>query len=95
MLKGAKTVINKECAMVKIDYEGLLNRYRRAVIIQDKIYMLSINGYGFDENIKDIDKEVKYLEAQLLERLRRDERRDEVNNDIEVLYTFGTYAEVK
>lgn len=81
--------------MVKIDYEGLLNRYKRAVISQDKIYKLALNGYGFDENIKDVDKEVKDLEAQLLERLRRDERRDEVNNDIEVLYTFGTYAEVK
>lgn len=80
---------------VKIDYEGLLNRYKRAVIIQDKIYKLALNGYGFDENIKDVDKEVKDLEAQLLERLRRDEHRDETNDDIEVLYDFGTYAEVK
>ena len=81
--------------MVKIDCEKLLHRYKRAVISQDKIYKLALNGYGFDENIKDVDKEVKDLEAQLLERLRRDERRDEVSNDIEVLYTFGTYAEVK
>lgn len=81
--------------MAKIDCEGLLNRYKRAVISQDKIYKLALNGYGFDENIKDVDKEVKDLEAQLLERLRGDERRDEVNNDIEVLYTFGTYATVK
>lgn len=67
--------------MVKIDYEKLLHRYKRAVISQDKIYKLALNGYGFDENIKDVDKEVKDLEAQLLERLRRDERRDEANND--------------
>ena len=81
--------------MVKIDCENLLHRYKRAVIIQDKIYKLALNGYGFDENIKDVDKEVKDLEAQLLERLRRDERRDEANDDIEVLYTFGTCVEVK
>ena len=81
--------------MVKIDNEKLLHRYKRAVISQDKIYKLALNGYGFDENIKDIDKEVKDLEAQLLERLRRDERRDEANDDIEVLYDFSTYAEVK
>lgn len=80
---------------VKIDYGGLLNRYKRAVISQDKIYKLALNGYGFDKNIKDVDKEVKDLEAQLLERLRRDERRNEANDDIEVLYTFGTYVEVK
>lgn len=76
---------------VKIDYENLLHRYKRVVIIQDKIYKLALNGYGFDENIKDVDKEVKDLEAQLLERLRR----DEANDDIEVLHDFGTYTEVK
>lgn len=80
---------------VKIDCEGLLNRYKRAVISQDKIYKLALNGYGFDKNIKDVDKEVKDLEAQLLERLRRDERRYEANDDIEVLHDFGTYTEVK
>ena len=80
---------------VKIDYENLLHRYKRAVIIQDKIYKLALNGYGFDKNIKDVDKEVKDLEAQLLERLRKNERRDEANDDIEVLHDFGTYAEVK
>ena len=80
---------------VKIDYENLLHRYKRAVIIQDKIYKLALNGYGFDKNIKDVDKEVKDLEAQLLERLRRDERRDEANDDIEILHDFGTYAAVK
>ena len=80
---------------VKIDYEGLLHRYKRAVISQDKIYKLALNGYGFDKNIKDVDKEVKDLEAQLLERLRKNERRDEANDDIEILYDFGTYAEVK
>ena len=81
--------------MVKIDCENQLHRYKRAVIIQDKIYKLALNGYGFDKNIKDVDKEVKDLEAQLLERLRRNERRDEANDDIEVLHTFGTYTEVK
>ena len=81
--------------MVKIDYEKLLHRYKRAVISQDKIYKLALNGYGFNENIKDVDKEVKDLEAQLLERLRRDERRDEANDDIEILYDFGTCAAVK
>lgn len=80
---------------VKIDYEGLLNRYKRAVIIQDKIYKLALNGYGFDKNIKDVDKEVKDLEEQLLERLRRDEHKDEANDDIEVLHDFGTYTAVK
>lgn len=80
---------------VKIGCEKLLHRYKRAVIIQDKIHMLAINGYGFDENIKDIDKEVKDLEEQLLERLRRDEHRDEANDDIEILHDFGTYTEVK
>lgn len=80
---------------VKIDYENLLHRYKRAVIIQDKIYKLALNGYGFDKNIKDVDKEVKDLEEQLLERLRRDEHRDEANDDIEVLHDFGTYTEVK
>ena len=78
---------------VKIDYENLLHRYKRAVIIQDKIYKLALNGYGFDN--KDVDKEVKDLEAQLLERLRKNEHKDEANDDIEVLYDFGTYAEVK
>ena len=81
--------------MVKIDYEKLLHRYKRAVIIQDKIYKLALNGYGFDENIKDVDKEVKDLEEQLLERLRKNEHRDETNDDIEVLHDFGTYTEVK
>lgn len=80
---------------VKIDYENLLHRYKRAVIIQDKIYKLALNGYGFDENIKDVDKEVKDLEEQLLERLRKNEHRDETNDDIEVLHDFGTYTEVK
>lgn len=77
--------------MVKIDCEKLLHRYKRAVISQDKMHKLAFNGSGFDEKIKNVDKEVKDLEAQLLELLRR----DEVNGGFEVLYTFGTYVEVK
>lgn len=76
--------------MVKIDCEKLLHRYKRAVISQNEIHKLEFNGHGFDEKIKNADKEVKDLEAQLLERLRR----DEANDGFEVLYTFGTYVEV-
>ncbi len=80
--------------MVKIDCEKLLHRYKRAVISQDKMHKLAFNGYEFDEKIKNVDKEVEELEAQLLERLCRDERRAEANDNIEVLYTFGTCVEV-
>lgn len=80
--------------MVKIDHEKLLHKYKRAVISQDKMHKLAFNGYEFDEKIKNVDKEVKDLEAQLLERLRRDERRAEANDGFEVLYTFGTCVEV-
>lgn len=90
--------INKGCTMVKIDHEKLLHRYKRAVISQDKMHKLAFNlafnGYGFDEKIKNVDKEVEDLEAQLLERLRRDERRAEANDGFELLYTFGTCIDV-
>lgn len=76
--------------MVKIDCEKLLHRYKRAVICQNEIHKLAFKGHGFDEKIKNADKEVKDLEVQLLERLRR----DEANGGFEVLYTFGTYVEV-
>lgn len=76
--------------MVKIDCEKLLHRYKRAVISQNEMHKLAFNGHGFDEKIKNVDKEVKDLEAQLLERLRR----DEASGGFEVLYTFGTYVEV-
>ena len=59
--------------MVKIDCEKRLHRYKRAVISQYKMHKLAFNGYEFDEKIKNVDKEVKDLEAQLLERLHRAE----------------------
>lgn len=75
--------------MVKVDCEKLLYRYKHAVISQNEIHKLAFEGHGFDEKIKNADKEVKDLEVQLLERLCR----DEANGGFEVLYTFGTYVE--
>lgn len=74
--------------MVKIDCEKLLHKYKRAVISQDEVHKLE--GKGYELMISIVDKEVEELEAQLLERLRR----DEANDNIEVLHTFGTYLDV-
>lgn len=57
--------------MVKIDCEKLLHRYKRAVISQNEIHKLESKFYELMISI--VDKEVEELEAQLLERLRRDE----------------------
>lgn len=69
--------------MVKIDCEELLHRYKRAVISQNEIHKLESKHYEY--MIKIVDKEVEVLEAQLLERLRR----DEANGGFEVLRVFG------
>lgn len=74
--------------MVKIDCEKLLHRYKRAVISQDEVHKLE--GKSYELMISIVDKEVEELEAQLLERLRRDECRAEANDGFEVLHTFGT-----
>lgn len=73
--------------MVKIDCEKLLHKYKRAVISQNEIHKLEIKYYELMISI--VDKEVEELEAQLLERLRRDERRAEANDGFEVLHVFG------
>ena len=57
--------------MVKIDCEKLLHKYKRAVISQDEVHKLE--GKGYELMISIVDNEVEELEAQLLERLRRDE----------------------
>lgn len=62
--------------MVKIDCEKLLHRYKRAVISQNEIHKLESKYYEL--MIKIVDKEVEELEAQLLERLRRDEANEGV-----------------
>lgn len=76
--------------MVKVDCEKLLYRYKHAVISQNEMHKLESNSHEFDKKIKNVDKEVKDLEVQLLERLHR----DETNDGIEILYTFGSYVEV-
>ncbi len=69
--------------MVKIDCEKLLHKYKRAVISQNEIHKLESKYYELMISI--VDKEVEELEAQLLERLRR----DEANGGFEVLHVFG------
>lgn len=78
--------------MVKVDCEKLLHKYKRAVISQDEVHKLE--GKGYELMISIVDKEVEELEAQLLERLCRDERRAEANDGFELLYTFGTCIDV-
>ena len=81
--------------MKKPDYIDNEQPYKKLSEVESDFLYLYKKLQVLDENIKDIDKEVKDLKEQLLERLRKNERRDEANDDIEVLYDFGTYAEVK